>query len=49
MHPVFLFEYEHHRLELRFLFVSLSLTLSSFLLVLLFNQDPLEQVDCSMI
>ena len=34
---------------LRSLFANLSLTLSNFLLVLLFYQDPLELVDYSMI
>ena len=49
MHPVFLFEYEHRQLVLHSLFVTLSLTLSNFLLVLLFNQDPSKLVDYSMI
>ena len=49
MHPVFLFEYEHRRLMLHSLIANLSLALSNFLLVLLFDQDPSELVDYSMI
>ena len=49
MHPVFLFEFEYCQLWLHFLFVNLSLSLSNSLVVLLFNRDPLELVDCSMI
>ena len=49
MHPVFLIGLKHLLPWPCSLIATLFLILSSFLLVLWFDQDPLELVDCSTI